>query len=285
MPICRNEEGAACAHAKCLDNPQAFGRLLVAVEPGAIRLVRRRACESSLTTPHVPARHRTRVTTLSRLGELLVRRGQIDPAHLERAMTEQRTHGGALASHLVKLGFINEDALLSLSPEGVPPPGRRPVEPRHPARGARPRAGGAGAEAPPRSRSTWCARRSPRDGRPVEPARDRRDQVPDRLQRQDRRRRRRPRSSARSSATTTPPPTTTRCSPSSARRATSRSSSDEEEVNLQELEKRDRGRAGRAPRERAPHRRHQEAAPATSTSSPTRRCCASASASTACSTR
>ena len=28
-------------------------------------------------------------------------------------MTEQRTHGGALASHLVKLGFINEDALLS----------------------------------------------------------------------------------------------------------------------------------------------------------------------------
>ena len=28
-------------------------------------------------------------------------------------MTEQRNQGGALASHLVKLGFINEDALLS----------------------------------------------------------------------------------------------------------------------------------------------------------------------------
>ena len=53
------------------------------------------------------------MTTLSRLGELLVRRGQIEATHLERAMTEQRTHGGALASHLVKLGFINEDALLS----------------------------------------------------------------------------------------------------------------------------------------------------------------------------
>src|SRR4029078_3485604 len=38
---------------------------------------------------------------------------QLEPAHLDRAMTEQRTHGGALASHLVKLGYINEDALLS----------------------------------------------------------------------------------------------------------------------------------------------------------------------------
>ena len=53
------------------------------------------------------------MSTLSRLGELLVRRGQLEAGHLERAMTEQRTHGGALASHLVKLGFINEDALLS----------------------------------------------------------------------------------------------------------------------------------------------------------------------------
>src|SRR6185369_2690849 len=50
---------------------------------------------------------------MSRLGELLVRRGQIAPAALTKAVEEQRTHGGALASHLVKLGFINEDALLS----------------------------------------------------------------------------------------------------------------------------------------------------------------------------
>jgi type IV pilus assembly protein PilB len=53
------------------------------------------------------------VTPMSRLGDLLVRRGQIAAAHLDKAMDEQRAHGGALASHLVKLGFINEDALLS----------------------------------------------------------------------------------------------------------------------------------------------------------------------------
>jgi len=50
---------------------------------------------------------------MSRLGELLVRRGQIDQSALTKASDEQRAHGGALASHLVKLGFINEDALLS----------------------------------------------------------------------------------------------------------------------------------------------------------------------------
>src|SRR5947209_8982678 len=50
---------------------------------------------------------------MSRLGELLVRRGHIASDHLHRAMDEQRAHGGALASHLVKLGFINEDSLLS----------------------------------------------------------------------------------------------------------------------------------------------------------------------------
>ncbi len=50
---------------------------------------------------------------MSRLGELLVRRGQIAPSALNKAVEEQRTHGGALASHLVKLGFMNEDALLS----------------------------------------------------------------------------------------------------------------------------------------------------------------------------
>ena len=50
---------------------------------------------------------------MSRLGELLVRRGEIDAAHLGRAIDEQRAHGGALATHLVKLGLINEDSLLS----------------------------------------------------------------------------------------------------------------------------------------------------------------------------
>jgi hypothetical protein len=53
-------------------------------------------------SPPQPAGPET-MTTLSRLGELLVRRGQLEAAHLERAMTEQRTHGGVM-SHLVKLG-------------------------------------------------------------------------------------------------------------------------------------------------------------------------------------
>ena len=61
----------------------------------------------------MPARSSASVASVSRLGDLLVRRGQIAAAHLDRAMNEQRAHGGALASHLVKLGFINEDALLS----------------------------------------------------------------------------------------------------------------------------------------------------------------------------
>jgi len=50
---------------------------------------------------------------MSRLGDLLVRRGQLEPGQLERALTEQRTAGGALAAHLVKLGFMDEDELLT----------------------------------------------------------------------------------------------------------------------------------------------------------------------------
>ena len=96
----------------------------------------------------------------SRLGELLAKRGDLTAEQLAKALEQQREHGGALASHLVKLGFINEDALLSYLAEGVPPPGRRPVEPRHPARGARPRAADAGAEAPPDPGQPGRARRS-----------------------------------------------------------------------------------------------------------------------------
>jgi type IV pilus assembly protein PilB len=50
---------------------------------------------------------------MSRLGDLLVRRGQIEQSQLERALGEQRTSGGALATHLVKLGLMDEDSLLS----------------------------------------------------------------------------------------------------------------------------------------------------------------------------
>jgi type IV pilus assembly protein PilB len=49
----------------------------------------------------------------SRLGELLHRRGSITPEQLAKAVTEQRDNGGALATHLVKLGMIDEDHLLA----------------------------------------------------------------------------------------------------------------------------------------------------------------------------
>jgi len=49
----------------------------------------------------------------SRLGELLHRRGSITPEQLTQALAEQRENGGALATHLVKLGMIDEDHLLA----------------------------------------------------------------------------------------------------------------------------------------------------------------------------
>jgi type IV pilus assembly protein PilB len=49
----------------------------------------------------------------SRLGELLQRRGSITPEQLAKALKEQRENGGALATHLVKLGLIDEDHLLA----------------------------------------------------------------------------------------------------------------------------------------------------------------------------
>ena len=48
----------------------------------------------------------------SRLGDLLQKRGTIEPAQLEKAIEAQREHGGALASHLVKLGMLDEDTLM-----------------------------------------------------------------------------------------------------------------------------------------------------------------------------
>ncbi|MBP1689626.1 MAG: hypothetical protein H6Q34_199, partial [Deltaproteobacteria bacterium] len=38
LPICRNEEGAVCGHASCLDNSHTFKPLLLAVEHGSLRL-------------------------------------------------------------------------------------------------------------------------------------------------------------------------------------------------------------------------------------------------------
>ncbi len=49
----------------------------------------------------------------SRLGDLLQRRGDLTPEQLVRALEQQREHGGSLAHHLVKLGFITEEDLLN----------------------------------------------------------------------------------------------------------------------------------------------------------------------------
>lgn len=45
------------------------------------------------------------------MGELMVREGLISPADLERALQEQRHHGGRLGYHLIRLGLMNVQRL------------------------------------------------------------------------------------------------------------------------------------------------------------------------------
>jgi type IV pilus assembly protein PilB len=49
----------------------------------------------------------------SRLGEVLQKRGDLTGDQLGKALEQQREHGGALSTHLVKLGFVTEEKLLS----------------------------------------------------------------------------------------------------------------------------------------------------------------------------
>ena len=49
----------------------------------------------------------------SRLGDLLQKRGDLTADQLVQALEQQREHGGALATHLVKLGYVTEEKLLS----------------------------------------------------------------------------------------------------------------------------------------------------------------------------
>ena len=49
----------------------------------------------------------------TRLGELLLRRGYITPEQFASAVKEHHQQGGTLSAHLVKLGFVTEDALLA----------------------------------------------------------------------------------------------------------------------------------------------------------------------------
>jgi type IV pilus assembly protein PilB len=49
-----------------------------------------------------------------RLGELLLEAGAVDDTHLKAALMEQRKWGGKLGSLLVDMGFIREEALVSV---------------------------------------------------------------------------------------------------------------------------------------------------------------------------
>src|SRR5262249_58812032 len=50
---------------------------------------------------------------MSRLGELLLKRSLITHDQLASATTDQQQQGGLLASHLVRLGVVNEDQLVT----------------------------------------------------------------------------------------------------------------------------------------------------------------------------
>jgi type IV pilus assembly protein PilB len=50
---------------------------------------------------------------MSRLGELLIKRALITQDQLTKATAEQQLQGGILAAHLVRLGFLTEDQLVS----------------------------------------------------------------------------------------------------------------------------------------------------------------------------
>src|SRR5688572_17853559 len=49
----------------------------------------------------------------SRLGEALQRRGELSAEQLAKAVEVQLESGGALSTHLVKLGFVSEEQLLA----------------------------------------------------------------------------------------------------------------------------------------------------------------------------
>ncbi|MGH7897511.1 MAG: GspE/PulE family protein, partial [Candidatus Binatia bacterium] len=50
---------------------------------------------------------------MSRLGELFLKRSLITPDQLIKAITEQQQQGGILAAHLLRLGFVTEEQLVS----------------------------------------------------------------------------------------------------------------------------------------------------------------------------
>ncbi len=65
-----------------------------------------------------------------KLGELLVKENLITPDQLQKALEEQKKHGGRLGTHLTRLGFINEEELTKfLSKQyGVPAVNLKEIE-------------------------------------------------------------------------------------------------------------------------------------------------------------
>jgi len=59
---------------------------------------------------------------VTRLGELLVKAGKITDEQLENALSAQQTDGGRVGTHLVKMGFIDDDDLVEFLSQryGVP---------------------------------------------------------------------------------------------------------------------------------------------------------------------
>jgi len=59
---------------------------------------------------------------VTRLGELLVKSGKITPDQLEEALSAQQAEGGRVGTHLVKMGFIDDDDLVEFLSQryGVP---------------------------------------------------------------------------------------------------------------------------------------------------------------------
>ncbi|MGB6361645.1 MAG: type II secretion system protein GspE, partial [Thermoanaerobaculia bacterium] len=59
---------------------------------------------------------------MSRIGELLVKAGKITQEQLQDALTAQQKEGGRLGTHLVKLGFIEDEELVEFLSQryGVP---------------------------------------------------------------------------------------------------------------------------------------------------------------------
>jgi type IV pilus assembly protein PilB len=49
-----------------------------------------------------------------RVGELLLKEKRISPAQLQEALNSQKTHGGKIGLHLVKLGYVRDDEITGL---------------------------------------------------------------------------------------------------------------------------------------------------------------------------